>query len=56
MKQFALFGAIVFGAIGGYLPFLFGNADDMMIWSILGSMVGGFLGIWLGVKVYKYVN
>lgn len=38
------------GAIGGYLPVLFG-ASGIGVWSILGSTVGGLLGIWAAVKL-----
>lgn len=55
MKQFATFGAVVIGAIGSYLPLLFGDIDDMIGWSILGGMVGGIIGVWIGVKVYKAI-
>jgi len=51
-KKLLLLFATVFGAIGGYIPVLFGDGT-FDIWSILGGMVGGFFGIWLGVKVSK---
>jgi hypothetical protein len=38
------------GGIGAYLPTLFG-ADGLSLWSVLGSTVGGLLGIWAAVKV-----
>lgn len=56
MKQFVMFGAVVFGAIGSYLPFLFGDADAMVTWSIVGGLVGGLLGIWLAVKAYNLIG
>lgn len=55
MKQFALFGAIIFGAIGGYMPMLWGDMNSMIGWSILGSTIGGFFGIWVGVKLYRII-
>ena len=55
MKQFAMFGAVVLGAIGSYVPMLFGDIDDMIGWSILGGMVGGIIGIWVGVKLYRAI-
>jgi len=33
---------------GGYLPVLFG-LDELMI-SLLGSVIGGIMGIWIGYK------
>jgi hypothetical protein len=53
MKAMALLGATIFGVLGAYIPFLFGDNDIFSIWSILLSMVGGFFGIWVGVKLYK---
>lgn len=42
--------AMVVGSIaGGYMPALF-STDDLMI-SLLGSFVGGILGIWIGFKL-----
>lgn len=36
---------------GGYMPSLWG-ADMFSMSSILLSAVGGFLGIWVGYKIY----
>ena len=49
MKQLILLFATVFGIAGGYIPTLFGDNDIFSLWSILGGMVGGIFGIWLGV-------
>ncbi len=38
--------------VGGSMPLLFGDGD-FDGWSILGGLVGGFVGIWLGVKIVK---
>lgn len=43
--------AIVGMTVGGALPMLFGDNNPLDGWSILGGMVGGFIGIWLGVKL-----
>lgn len=43
----------LFGIIGGYVPFLFGDTNFFGGWSILMSFVGGIFGIWLGVWVSK---
>lgn len=53
MKQMALLGATVFGIIGAYIPALFGDTEMLSGWSILGGTIGGFFGIWVGVKLYK---
>jgi hypothetical protein len=52
-KKVILFFATVGGILGGYLPVLFGDTELLDGWSILGGMVGGLLGIWLGVIISK---
>ncbi len=52
-KKVLLFFAAVFGTLGAYLPTLFGDAELLDGWSILGGLVGGLFGIWLGVVVSK---
>ncbi len=49
-KKVIYFGATVGGLVGGYLPSLFG-ADGFSVWSILGSTVGGVVGIILASKL-----
>ncbi len=51
-KQTVMVGATVGMIVGGYVPVLFG-ANPLGGWSILGSMIGGFLGIWLVVWLSK---
>ena len=38
------------GAVGAYLPIIFG-AGGFSIWSIIGSAIGGFAGIFLAAKI-----
>lgn len=52
-KKVLLLFAGVFGALGGYLPVLFGDTDLLDGWSILGGLIGGLFGIWIGVVVSK---
>lgn len=52
-KRLIMLFAIIFGALGGYAPVLFGDNDLLDGWSILGGLAGGLLGIWLGVVVSK---
>ena len=47
-KKLIMLGMIVGSLAGGYLPELFGQ-DGLML-SILGSSIGGILGIWIGFK------
>ena len=56
MKQFVMLGAVVFGAVGSYVPMLFGDNDLLSGWSILGGAIGGFFGIWAAVKLYDLIG
>lgn len=38
---------------GGSAPMLFGDNSLLDGWGILGTVVGGFVGIWLGVVIAK---
>jgi hypothetical protein len=48
-KLYLLLGSIG-SVIGGWLPTLFG-AGDLSGWSILGGVIGGIAGIYLGTKL-----
>jgi len=51
-KKVLLFFALVFSTVGAYIPVLFG--DSLLDgWSILGGLIGGLFGVWLGVVVSK---
>ena len=52
-KGFLLLMATIGGFVGSYVPVLLGDTNFLDGWSILGGVVGGLLGIWLGVKLYK---
>lgn len=52
-KKVLLFFAAIFGILGAYVPVLFGDNDPLSGWSILGGMIGGLFGIWLGAVVSK---
>ena len=52
-KRTILLFASVFGFIGAYVPVLFGDNDILSGWSILGGLIGGLFGIWLGVAASK---
>jgi hypothetical protein len=47
-KKLIMLGMVVGSIAGGYLPTLFGF-DGIMI-SLLGSSIGGMVGIWIGYK------
>jgi hypothetical protein len=48
-KKLIMLGMIAGSIAGGYAPSLFGS-DDLMA-SLLGSTVGGILGIWLAFRL-----
>ncbi len=45
--------AAIGGAVGSYVPVLFGDTELLDGWSVLGGVIGGIIGIWLGAKLYK---
>jgi len=47
-KKLIMIGMIVGSIVGGYLPALFGF-DELMV-SLLGSFIGGIIGVWIGYK------
>jgi hypothetical protein len=52
-KRIILLFATVFSIVGGYVPVLFGDNELLDGWSVLGGLVGGIVGIWLGVYAAK---
>ncbi len=49
-RKMILLLAGVGGTLGGYLPIMLG-ASGLSGWSLLGSFVGGLLGIFAGYKI-----
>ena len=56
MKQVILLFATIFGVAGAYVPMLFGDNNLLSGWSILGGLVGGIFGIWLGALIAKRIG
>jgi hypothetical protein len=50
LKSIVLLGMLVGSTIGGLVPILWG-AEILSFSSILGNLIGGFLGIWGGYKI-----
>jgi hypothetical protein len=50
MKSLIYLGIAVGGAIGSYIPVLFGQ-DMFSVASLFGSVVGSFAGLWAGYKL-----
>ena len=42
---------IIFELAGSYLPVLMFKVGMFSAWGILGGAIGGFFGIWVGVKI-----
>lgn len=42
--------------IGGFAGAAIDGGNIFGLWSIVGSVVGGLLGIWLGVKLNDYIG
>lgn len=55
-KKVIMFGAVVGGLVGAYVPALFGDDNMLGGWSILMSFVGGIVGIWLGVVISRRIG
>ncbi|MES2630921.1 MAG: hypothetical protein V4611_03110 [Patescibacteria group bacterium] len=55
-KLFVTSGAVIGGIAGAYLPALWGDTDIFSITSIIFSVVGGLVGIWLGYLIAKKVD
>lgn len=50
-KKLIMFGAVVGMVVGSLVPMLFGDNNLLGGGSILGSLIGGFVGIWVAYKV-----
>lgn len=53
MRKLHLALVAIFGGIGSYIPVAMGVDSGFGGWSILGGVIGGFVGIWLGVQIAK---
>ncbi len=47
-KKMIMLGMAICSIAGGYLPALFGY--DGLMASLLGSFIGGIIGIWIGYR------
>jgi len=52
-KRVVMAGAIIGMTLGAFMPMLWGDNDTFGVASLLLTMVGGFVGIWLAVWVSK---
>ena len=51
-KTMIMIGMVVGTYLGGYILTLFGS-DTFSMMSIIGSMIGGIIGVYLGYKLTK---
>lgn len=56
VKVFLYGGVTIGGLVGAYLPVILLHASALGGASILGSTIGGFVGLWAGYKVYRYLD
>lgn len=57
MNKMAITVCMTIGTlVGSLLPVWFGDTSWFDGWSILGSFIGGVIGIWLGVKVGRMLS
>jgi hypothetical protein len=57
MNKMAITVCMTIGSlVGSLVPMWFGDANWFDGWSILGTFIGGILGIWLGVKVGRALS
>ncbi|MFA6908263.1 MAG: hypothetical protein WC289_00055 [Patescibacteria group bacterium] len=54
-KGFIYLFIFIGGALGGYLPTLWG-ASALEVSSVIGSTIGGFFGLWAGYKIGKMIE
>lgn len=52
-KVLVIIGMTLGTFFGGYLPILIG-VDALSLWSILGSLIGGLAGIYVGFKIANW--
>jgi len=55
-KQTVMIGAIGGMTIGSILPWLWGDYKTFGLASIFWGMIGGFLGIWIAVKLSQLID
>lgn len=52
-KALVTLGMVIGSLVGGYAPTILG-AGLLSFWSIIGSMLGGLLGIWVGYRLGNF--
>jgi hypothetical protein len=55
-KMFTYGGVTLGGLFGGYLPVVLFHASSLGLASIVGGTLGGFLGLWVGYRAFRYLG
>lgn len=55
-KSIIMVATIAGMTLGAFVPRLWGDHDMLGGMSILCGMIGGFIGVWIGVKVAKFLG
>jgi hypothetical protein len=55
-KIFTYGGITLGGLLGAYLPVLLFHVSELGVTSIVGGIIGGFAGLWVGYKIYQYLD
>lgn len=55
-KTIIIVSATIFGILGGYVPYLWGDKDLLSVSSILIGTVGALFGIWVGLWINKQIG
>jgi len=51
MKSLIYIGIGIGGTVGGWLGALVSHGNFLSGWSILGTAIGSFIGLWAGYKI-----
>lgn len=56
-KKTIVMSCVTIGMVGGgFLPWVFGDRSLVGGWEVLGGLLGGIAGIWLGTKIAKNIG
>lgn len=53
-KKTVLICSSIGAVVGAYLPVWLFKVSEFSVWSIIGGIAGGLVGIWLAVKLNDY--
>ncbi len=57
MSKFFIYGGITLGGlVGAYLPVWLFGVDGFSLLSIVGGLIGSFVGLYFGYQAYKNIG